>query len=172
MAGADGIAAHFLEHLQLALQCAIIQSRAEGSQIMMITDAVQKDVLSVDKKSPLGSNLNVRIPNGVSYVSKIFSPWEWSSRQRSDWAVLWRRSPEFWMSDRCAALSTVAHLPLEFALLRAQFRRRLFPSAGRLRPGGESASKRALPRVCCELLSTVTFRSMVAAADETSGVVI
>ena len=55
--GANGIAAHLLEHFELPLQGAEIQCRTQRPQIMMIAHAVDGDVLAVDEEPLVGIEL-------------------------------------------------------------------------------------------------------------------
>ncbi len=47
MAGANGITAHLLEHLDLALEGAKVDCGAQRAQVVMIADTVEFDVLAI-----------------------------------------------------------------------------------------------------------------------------
>src|SRR5262245_64280784 len=49
--GADGIAAHLAQEVQLTLRRALIERRSERAEIMMIVDTLKADTLAVDIQS-------------------------------------------------------------------------------------------------------------------------
>jgi hypothetical protein len=51
VAGADGVAAHVLEDFELALQRADVDGAAEGSEIVVIADAVHFDLFAVEEEA-------------------------------------------------------------------------------------------------------------------------
>ena len=54
VAGADGVAAHVAEHLELPLQGADIDGGAQGAEIVVVADAVEFEVLAVDEEAGVG----------------------------------------------------------------------------------------------------------------------
>ena len=58
MAGADGIAAHLLEELNLTLKGADVDRAAERSEVGMIADAIDPHMFSVQEKSFIGVELD------------------------------------------------------------------------------------------------------------------
>src|ERR1700694_4475399 len=51
VARADGVDAHLFQNLYLAFQCSRIDCRTKCSQIMMIANAVESDVLTIEQES-------------------------------------------------------------------------------------------------------------------------
>ena len=58
MAGPDGIDAHLLKQLDLSLECASVDGRAQGAEVVMITYAVEPDVFTIQEKSLVGVELD------------------------------------------------------------------------------------------------------------------
>src|SRR5258708_9579710 len=53
VAGANGIAAHFLENLDLPLECAYVDRGAERSLVVVETHALKKNVLTVEQQTAI-----------------------------------------------------------------------------------------------------------------------
>ena len=51
MAGANGVASHVHQHLQLTLQRAAVDGGAQRAQIMMVADAIELEMLAVDEEA-------------------------------------------------------------------------------------------------------------------------
>ena len=58
VAGANGVAPHFLEQLDLALQCANIQSGSQSAEIMVIANAIQRHARAIEKKAIVRAELD------------------------------------------------------------------------------------------------------------------
>ena len=58
VAGADGVAAHLLQNLNLPLQRAGVDGRAERAQVVMVANAVESDALAVQQETVVGGELD------------------------------------------------------------------------------------------------------------------
>ena len=58
VAGADGVAAHFLQDLNLPLQRAGVDGRAERAEVVMVANAVERHALAVQQKSVVRRELD------------------------------------------------------------------------------------------------------------------
>src|SRR5262249_29037112 len=94
--------AHLPQHFQLTLQRAIIQCCSKGSQIVMIANAFQFDVFAIDEKAFVCVKLQ-RADSKRRFVNIYhFSTLrDCSNRDVEVWALVWWRSPKFWVGDRC-----------------------------------------------------------------------
>ena len=54
VAGADGVAAHLLQHFELTFQGAGVDGGAERAEVVMIADAVELNALAVEQKAVVG----------------------------------------------------------------------------------------------------------------------
>jgi hypothetical protein len=93
--GANGIGAHLLQHLELALRRAVVECRAERSEIVMIVHAIERNALLVDE-DPL-ARVEPHGANAESRFVTIDDPV--SLRKRGDghiavWGLLRHRPPQ------------------------------------------------------------------------------
>ena len=65
----ERVDAHRLEHLESLLQSAGVHRASEGSQVVVIARAVELEALPVERESRVRVEGEIRIPNGVVYVS-------------------------------------------------------------------------------------------------------
>src|ERR1700722_15010047 len=105
MTGADGVASHVREHLQLPLQRAVIQRRAQRPQIMMIANTIEQHVLAIDEKSrirvePDRPNPKRRVINIQNLIPLRYRRFRYVAIR----LLLWRWSPEFGIGNSSSTL--------------------------------------------------------------------
>jgi hypothetical protein len=65
VARADRVRAHALQDLELALERAAVDGRAERAEVVVVADALQLDARPFSTKPLVGPHSIVRTPNGV-----------------------------------------------------------------------------------------------------------
>jgi len=71
--GADGGDAHFLENLELAFGGAGVERRAEGAEVVVLRDAVERNAFAVEEETTIGRELDAADAEGR--LVGMF-PWE------------------------------------------------------------------------------------------------
>ena len=59
MAGADGVAAHFLEDGKLAVEGGVVEGRAERAEVVVVAHALERDALAVEQEAVVGGELDL-----------------------------------------------------------------------------------------------------------------